>query len=159
MASRTAYVGTQNPGDILTSANFTKLPGGWIGDASAGATDTTGVTTETAITNATVTVTVGSNRRLKITGTAFVNRTVADGHIVGYIKESSTKLGRFCQIFPSSTSAFELQTGFCTVTPTSGSHTYYLSLERNTGTGTVGHFSGGGVSPAQILVEDIGPAS
>lgn len=153
MPVRTGYPGTHNAGDVLTSANFTKLPGGWIGYAEVTANQT-GITTVTDLTGLSVAVTAGTNRRLKITGSIRVTRTVADGYTTLYIRESSTNLN-----FGVTLSTLDF---FCVamavITPTAGSHTYKLSLERTTGTGTVG-IAAAAANPNFILVEDIGPSS
>lgn len=153
MAVRTAYPGTQNVGDILTSANFTKLPGGWIGYAEVTANQT-GITTITDLTSLSVAVTVGSSRRIKISAASRLTRTVADGYTTLYIREGSTKLSYGLIL---STLDFSMAASVI-LTPTSGSHTYKLSLERTTGTGTTG-IDAGTDHPTYILVEDIGPAS
>ena len=155
MAVRTAYVGTQVAGDVLTAANFTKLPGGWIGDASVTANQT-GITTVADLTNLTVAVTAGSSRRLRITAQAIITRTVNDGYVLMSIKEGATVLQQI-QIHPVSTDG-DTKSGSVTVTPSSGSHTYKLTLERGSGTGTVG-IAANASAPAFILVEDIGPSS
>lgn len=163
MAVRTSYVGTENVGDVLTKANFDKLPGGWLGYAEV-TTAQTGITTVTDLTNLTVTVTVGTNRKIRITGCSVVSRTVGDGIVVGSIQEGATELGRWCQMFPGA-ATFENACGSVVsspagafATPSAGSHTYKLTLTRNSGTGTVG-INPVGTDAAWILVEDIGPAS
>lgn len=155
MAVRTAW----NPavGDVITEANLEKLPGGWIGYAEVSANQAS-ISTETDLTGLSVTVTVGDSRRIRITGRGIVSRTVADGVTLGQIKESTTVLGRWCQHSPSATTEFGNEMGFCVITPSAGSHTYKLTLQRNTGTGTVTLNAGTG-SEASITVEDIGPAS
>jgi hypothetical protein len=48
--------------------------------------------------------------------------------------------------------------GSTVITPSAGAHTYKLTLQRNSGTGTVRIFADADV-PAFILVEDLGPSS
>lgn len=155
MAVRTAYPGTQAVGDVLTSANFTRLPGGWIGDVSVTANQT-GITTVTDLTSLTLTVTAGTSRRLYIEAQAIVTRTVNDGYSLLSIKEGATTLQQI-QIHSASTDGDTVY-GNVTVTPTSGSHTYKLTLERGSGTGTTG-IAANASAPAFIRITDIGPAS
>jgi hypothetical protein len=161
MAVRTAYPGSQSVGDVLTSANFTKLPGGWIGYAEVTANQT-GITTDTALTGLTVTVTVGTSRKIRITGVGVIERTVGDGQGIGYIKEGATKLGRWAQAnqvtVAQGSGSVVSNPGSTFTTPSAGSHTYFLTLERTTGTGTIQLDAAAG-TPAYILVEDIGPAA
>lgn len=152
---RTAYVGTENSGDVLTKANFDKLPGGWIGYAETTSSQS-GISAVTDLTSLSVTVTVGSNRRIRITGQADVTRTVASDLIVGRIKESTTNLGIWYAAATIGT--FNVGQAGCVITPTAGSHTYKLTLERSSGTGTCG-VNGAAGEPNWILVEDLGPAS
>lgn len=153
MTYRQTYPGTQAAGDVLTSANFSRLPGGWTGYAEVTAAQT-GITTVTDLTSLSVTIGVGTGRRIRITGHAEVTRTVADGLTVGRIAEGATQLGCWCVSFEGS---YDLAEGSVVIAPTAGTHTYKLTLERSSGTGTVG-ISAGTTDPAFILVEDIGPA-
>lgn len=156
MAVRTAYVSTQSPGDVLTSANFTKLPGGWIGYAEVTADQTT-ITSETDLTSLTVTVTVGSNRRIKITGHIRVNGSTTDNVAGLRIKESTTTL-QLASTYNPGTSSHTTLIGQVVLTPSAGSHSYKLSLETLTGGGNVS-LEASATNPAYILVEDMGPAS
>lgn len=156
MAVRTAYVGTQVAGDVLTAANFSKLPGGWLGWASATANQT-GITTDTDLTGLTVTVTVGSNRLIKVSAMAILSRTVADGVTTLKIKQDSTLINGDQTTHPG-TSFYQASPFALISAPSAGSHTYKLSLERTTGTGTVA-MSASATQPALILVEDLGPSS
>lgn len=117
-------------------------------------TSQTAITADTNLTGMSVTVTVGANRRIKVTCQAVVQRTVADGLALGFIKEDTVGIQVWCDFVPSNTSGF-LTTGSAILTPTAGSHTYAMSLGRSTGTGTIGTVSNA-QSPVFILVEDIG---
>lgn len=155
MPVRTSYVGTQIAGDVLTAANFSKLPGGWIGYAEVTANQT-GITTVTDLTGLTVTVTAGTARRLKITGRCLADSSVITDRIILSIKESATTFGQGYG-HPPAANEQETITAEATVTPSAGTHTYKLTLERN-GTGTVRMIAAATV-PAFIVVEDIGPAA
>jgi hypothetical protein len=152
---RTGFAGTTSVGDVLTSANITSLPGGWLGSVTVVASQT-GITTVTDLTSLSLTVTAGTSRRLRIWAQGILTRTVADGLTLLSIKEGATVLMQL-QAAPSNVNGDTI-TGFVDVLPSSGSHTYKLTLERASGTGTVG-LAASSTSPAYILAEDIGPAS
>lgn len=115
-----------------------------------------GITAETDLTGAAATVTVGSSRRVQITGFLHTTRTVADGTTRMAIREGLTVL-QTVDAQPNVASDTLLCFGSYVLTPSAGSHTYKLSLERVTGTGTVGS-TVTGTQVGFILVEDIGPA-
>lgn len=154
MTVRTAYPATESAGDVLTTTNFDRLPGGWIGYAETTSAQS-GITTVTDLTGLTVTVTVNTSRRIRITGQADITRTVSTDLVIGRVKEGSTNLG----IFYSAATIGTFNTGQagCVIAPTAGSHTYKLTLERSSGTGTCGVQAAAG-EPNWILVEDLGPA-
>lgn len=118
----------------------------------------TGITTVTDLTSLSVAVNVPySGHRVKITGWASMLRSVADG-ITGFlIRESSTTLARADAVFRAA-SEDTTKTVMAVIAPTSGAHTYKLSLERTTGTGTT-DLVANSIQPAFILVEDLGPAA
>jgi hypothetical protein len=159
MPVRTAYPGTQAVGDVLTSANFTKLPGGWIGYAEVTANQAGIGTGGADLTGLTVTVTVGTSRRIKVTG--FVrawSQTVANARIAFRVQESTTILNEVVvEGSPVAGNAGDGNQVVWVATPTSGSHTYKLTAGvLDTGTTTM---NAAATYPAFILVEDIGPAS
>ena len=157
MAVRTAYVATQAAGDVLTSANFSKLPGGWIGYAEVTA-DQTGITTITDLTSLSVAVTVNTSRRIQVTGHGnYLNDTIDEGGTV-YIRESSTTLNSY-GVWTSN--HLSIVRGFVVMwvgTPSAAAHTYKLSLARTTATGTIA-LKAAATYPAFILVEDLGPSA
>lgn len=157
MSVRTAYVGTQVAGDTLTAANFSKLPGGWLGYAEVTANQGS-ITTVADLTSLSVAVTVGTSRRLRITGHGVMASTVAGDVILGIIQEGASQLGRWAELQPQAANGFDIQEGSVILTPTSGAHTYKLTLQRAIGTGSVTLLAAGG-NAAFILCEDIGPAS
>jgi hypothetical protein len=156
MATRDSYAQDPSSGDILTAANFRKLPGGWIG-YNEGTTDQNTVTTAVDVTGCSVTLTPDNNRRLLITGQIFVEANAAAARAQIAILADGAQVGPAAHIrMETSGSA-----GRCSVrtsaiiTPTNASHTYKLQAAGVTGTINV-------LSSAQtafILVEDIGPAS
>lgn len=155
MAVRTAWPGTANTGDVVTEALIDELPGGWIG-YSIITTGQSSITSITDLTNLSVTVTVGANRLIRVTGVGSMVRSVADGITLGYIREGSTTLGRWGVFDATSANTNSpTQSGSVLLTPSQGSHTYKLSLEQLTGTGSSG-IQAGATFPAYILVEDLG---
>ena len=153
MAVRAAYDPTA--GEVLTAVNLEKLAGGWIGYADT-ATSQGPITAEADLTSLTVTVTVGTGRRIRITGYTWLSSNVADDVAAVYIKEGTTYLGRG-QVTCALASAGNTATGQAVITPTAGAHTYKLACARPTGSGNVTS----NASPSDlpfILVEDIGSA-
>ena len=94
MATKTAFPGTTSSGDVLHSADITKLPGGWIGYVEK-TTNQTGISSITAISGLSVTVTVGTSRTILITGHFGAFDVTSNCYVKGYIRESSTTLGVF----------------------------------------------------------------
>lgn len=169
MAVRTAYAGTAAEGDVYTAANHARMPGGWIGYAQVTAAqalqdaDSGGL--ETDLTGLSVTVTVGTNRRIRITGSGVlaIDDPLANPVCVGNIREGVTVLGRWAYfdlnaasglIFDRATLSFERSV---VLTPTAGAHTYKLTAWASAGADML--LFAGATQPAFILVEDIGPAS
>lgn len=161
MPTRTGYVGTQIAGDVLTAANFTKLPGGWIGYAEKTANESfSGV--ETAISGLSVTVTVGTDRRIRVTGAGVMVPTVATNtRAYGVIQQDSTGVGRFLEHYFRANDYEHRDEASVILTPSAGSHTYRLTClavdDSSAATGI--QVQASSVRPAFILVEDIGPAT
>lgn len=127
--------------------------GGQLGFGAQTATQS-GITAATDLTGATTTVTVGTGRRVKISAYTETTRTVADGTTRIRILEGATTL-QVIDEQPNVVSDLLSTTGMVILSPSAGAHTYKLSLERLTGTGTVGSTVGADLI-AFILVEDIG---
>jgi hypothetical protein len=155
VASRTAYPSVEVDGDILTAANFDRLPGGWIGYVEATTNQTT-ITTVVDLTSLSVAVTVGTNRRLRITGKVNFTSTVANDGAKLRIQESATVLNAADNTTPTGAGGVFIFAS-AVLTPTAGTHTYKLTLAR-TGTGTL-TMNASATEAAYLLVEDIGPAS
>lgn len=151
MATRTAYAPVA--GSVLTAANLAKLPGGWIGYIEVTASQT-GITTGSDLTSLTLTVTVGTGRRIRVSGLGQMLSTAGSPAFTPFIQilegatilqpavSSQTALGTTVSLAPS-----------VILTPTSGSHTYKLQAGANSGTWTMAASS---TAPAYILVEDLG---
>lgn len=128
--------------------------GGTLGYAQI-TSNITGISTETDLTGLSVTVTVGTGRRIRVSAFAPHARTVADGVTRLRIKESTTTLTMADgHVRAAGEGQIPLQAAVI-LTPSAGSHTYKLSLARDSGTGTVG-CTALSTNPAFILVEDIG---
>lgn len=158
MPTRTAFTPTATAGQVLTAAQVKQIPGGWLGYTEVTANQAVSTGTETDLTGLSVTVTVGASRRIKVSAVGIMSRSVADGITLGRIKEGATELARFSQHAPSAVTEFDAGAGWAIVTPSAGSHTYKLTMQRFSGTGTVTLNAAVG-SAAAILVEDIGPAA
>lgn len=156
MPTRDSYAQDPSAGDVLTAANFRKLPGGWVGYAE-GTSSQTGITTATDVTGCTVTLTPDSSRRLKITGQILAQASGAAARAILLILQDGTQVGPAGQQRMETTAS----AGQCTVrtsaiiTPTNASHTYKLQAQAGTGTINVPSDT----QTAWILVEDVGPAS
>lgn len=159
MSVRSTFIGSQNVGIFTPRDLIQSLPWGWLGYAQV-TTAQTGITVETALTGLGVTVNVGANRRLKITSQGMVDRTVADGLTIGWWRdEIGNVIGTWSRFISSLAGDQMVYNGHAVITPsTAGVHTYYMTLQRNSGTGTVRLYADAN-TPAFILVEDIGPAS
>jgi len=155
MAVRTAYVGTQSAGDTLSSANFTKLPGGWIGYAEVTA-DQTGISTgPTDLTSLTVTVTAGSSRRIRVTGYGRVIQQTSASAPQILIRDGSNNILQ-AAILNLASGSTAILCPSVVLTPSSGSNTYKLSGSVAAGTMDLEASS---IQPAWILVEDLGPSA
>lgn len=169
MPSRTAYAGTALTGDVYTAANHARMPGGWIGYAQVTATqaladaDSGGL--ETDLTGLAIAVTVGSNRRIRVTGSGVLtlDDPLGNPSCEGYIKEGATYLGQWASwdlnaasglIFDRASMSFERSV---ILTPSAGAHTYKLSAWASAGADML--LAASATTPAYILVEDLGPAT
>lgn len=144
------------PDEIVTADKMNELPKGILGYAAA-TSDQTGITSEADVTGLSVTVDVPAGRRLKITG--FINvlvDTVSDTTASLRVKESTTQLAQsYSRPVGNSRSAGQFV--MAVITPSSGSHTYKLTLQREVGTGSL-TVDAAADRPCFILVEDIGEA-
>lgn len=138
-----------------TPAAATGAPSSTLGYAETTTPQTIGaVGTDTDLTGLTTTVTVPAGRRIRIVGHTTLRTSVAGDKIVGYIKEGATYLGRWMQSDISQIGAYELGDGSVIITPSAGTHTYKLSVQRYSGTGVL-DTDNNTDRPGFILVEDI----
>jgi len=99
-----------------------------------------------------VTVNVKPGRLVRVSGQCFVTRTVADGFTQVLINEGANVLQNVAY---SNLLYSYVQQGAVLLQPSGGSHTYKLTIQFQTGTGTTG-IDAGPQYPAFILVEDLG---
>lgn len=159
MASRPAFPGTATNTTHLASED-NSLPGGWIGYVENTALNQGSIgSTITDVTSLSVTVTVNTSRKIKISGHVVMANDTAATQAWLSIREATTVLNQFRGPTPTATRA-ESFTVEWIGNPSSGSHTYKLSVQ-TAGTGTI--TAVGDVGPpariAYILVEDVGPSS
>jgi hypothetical protein len=156
MATRTSVVGTFATGDVLTEAHMDSLPAGWLGYIE----DTTGqgsITTEASLTGLSLAVTLNASRRIEVRCCATVQTTVAGDSIIYRIKEGATVIKAFPQAVTAAGGPGALGVEFSrTITPTAGSHTYNVTLQRSSGSGTLTHVADA-ANVSFLRVMDVGP--
>jgi hypothetical protein len=152
VATRTAY--TPVALAVLTASDLAKLPGGWLGDVQATAAQT-GVTAQVDATSLTLTVTVGTSRRILVSAFVPVNCITASGRATAYLMEGATQL----QVHPQSyiVGDYVALVPSVTLTPSAGSHTYKVQLAQAVA-GSLSTTSSA-TQPAWLRVDDIGPAA
>lgn len=128
--------------------------GGTLGYGEAGAVNQGTITTEVDVTGATATVTVGTGRRVKLTGQISVESTVANDEVTLQIKQDGVRVKLLAMTLPVANRGMPFPI-VGVETPTAGAHTYKLTVQRTIGTGiiTVANTSD---RAAFMLVEDIG---
>lgn len=158
MPTRTAVPGTLITNDIYTAAHVTSQPAGWLGYVEKLDLNQT-VINETNVTGLSITVTVGTSRRIRIKACVTCRLDdPAPARANLRIKESTTALQSALgtQGTVSTVSVLTLMPEVI-LTPTAGSHTYTVSGQRDQGAGNLIMTSTAN-NPAYLLVEDIGPA-
>ncbi len=137
---------------IVTATDMNGLPGGVLGYAQV-TSNQASISTVTDLTGLSVTVDVPANRRVRVTGRGGISQQSADGTHRGRIQESTTVLQDWAWgDLVNGTRTH--QQGSVVLTPSSGSHTYKLTLDTSAGTCTL---VAAADRPAFILVEDLGP--
>lgn len=115
------------------------------------------ITTLTDLTSLTATVTVGTGRSIKITGSIQLESSVGSDQFDLLIREGGVTLKLAQQTLSATANRAALYNTSVVLTPGAGAHTYKLSLDRSFGSGTAIM-----VATANricfILVEDIGAA-
>jgi hypothetical protein len=155
---RTTPGGTQVTGTPIPVSFGNGVAGGWIGYLPR-TSDQGGITTEAAISGVTVTVTVNTSRRLKVTGyTSGMTGTNVDTVGQLTVKQDGVAIA-YARVptWAASLSYNPPAVAIAIVTPSAGSHTYALFAQRVVGTGSV-TVAADTDRATFILVEDLGPA-
>lgn len=133
------------------------LPWGRLGHVIITASQT-GIGGETDLTGMAVTISTPANRILRIWASVRLDLTTAGDRAVLNIKEVATFLDN---LRTSATAAgaqpVTVEGSALVVAPSSGSHTYKLSLTR-IGSGTV-DLTASAAEPSFLMVEDVGPSA
>jgi hypothetical protein len=141
-------------GNDLTSAMLIRaFPLGWLGDAET-STDQGTFTALTDITALAVTVTVGTNRKIRVSAFVAASSSVANDSVGVQIREGGTSLQEAQFLVGLNTTVEVGQSISVPLTPTAGSHTYKVSMRRVVGTGNITFRAVSFV--CYLLVEDIG---
>lgn len=115
------------------------------------------ITSEVDLTGLTTTVDVGTDRMIKITGMVHIRGTSVENVGTLRIKESTTVLNAAQSFWTRTNADGELIAMAIVNSPSAGSHTYKLSLQMPTGSGSI-DMKASSTLIAFILVEDIGAA-
>lgn len=162
-SSRTGYVGTVSPGDVLTAANFSKLPGGLVSYAQITSSGS-GLTGFTAISGLSVSCPGTASRMYKITigaaGFALGGTGTVTADFVVYDATASAALSS--TIIAAAFAVGQNTQGFVChgYSQPGGAHNYQAVLQVAAGSGspTVGVIasaSSGAARTAYIMVEDV----
>jgi uncharacterized protein Veg len=148
--------GAWTPIDGSVVGSHTHLAGTTLGYAEVTADQGSITNTLTALTGLTVTVTAGSGRRLMIIGSTKVYSSVASDEFIVQVQQDNVEVGY--SGWDTVVAAGRPIATACPVivTPSASTHTYKLSLIRNTGSGTLTS-TAAATKPAFLLVQDIGP--
>jgi hypothetical protein len=130
------------------------VPRGVLGYAEV-TTSQNGITSETALTGMSVTVTADASRRIRVSWRLFLFKQTVDDTVLVSLHEGTTRLqegGRSVRA-----NWWDLVTDEVILTPASGSHTYKVHMTGGEGGGSV-DLVASSTRRAFILVEDIGAA-
>ncbi len=128
-------------------------PAGVLGYAEV-TSGQSGITSVTDLTGLSVTVDVPAGRKVRVTGRGGVSQQTGAGVHRGRIQEGATVLQDWSWgDLPAGERTHAM--GSVVVAPSSGSHTYKLTLDTSSGSTSLVAASD---RPAFILVEDLGPA-
>ncbi len=116
-----------------------------------------GITALVDVAGCAVTVNVAGNRRIRLTGQGNFYSSVAGDVVLGRFREDATQLGVWMRSAAHSANLPTMAAGSVILTPAAGTHTYKLSVARETGTGIVA-LGASPNNPCFIVAEDIGPA-
>lgn len=143
-------------GEEATAAKVTKLPRGWLGEATV-TSNQTGITTETAVTGLTASPTIPASRKIKVTVCLHIKSDTANDRWRVRVKADGTTLQDFRN--PDTSANLSDTAQFtATHTPSAGTIAYTVTVERTSGSGSLA-VEAAATSPASLLIEDIGPSS
>lgn len=148
--------------EVLTNKDLTGAtnsfpasnPRGVLGYAQATANQGGVTSPPVDLTGLSVAATVGTARRIRITGSVAANNATAGVNMILYINEGATRLQKRITIESAAGNEEGIHAEVI-LTPTAGAHTYKLQLEMG---GAGGNLIASATQPAFILVEDIGAA-
>lgn len=136
--------------------NFEAGPRGVLGNDEATANEvSTG--SEIALADLSVTVNVASGRKIKITASGEIQVATSGARAIGDIQMDTVDIARWADFTAHANTIIAQQHGSVVVEPSGGSHTFRLTLRRESGSGNITLVAAAG-RPATIVVEDIGPA-
>lgn len=159
MVTRTSYAGTATTGLTHLASHDNSYPGGWIGYAEATSSQTVS-TTDVDLTGLSVAVTVGSSRRILITGfIPAIETSVVDARFILKIRESTTTLAECTVLMGRTAASFAQAVCMAVETPSSGSHTYKLTGTYDSAGSGQATLNSSAAAVAFILVQDVGPSS
>lgn len=155
MTVRTPY--TPVALEILTAANFAKMPKGWVGFAKVTA-DQGSITTEASITSLTVTPVFEASRLYRCEVMCHVESTVTADRWRLRIKDAGTVIQDYRN--PDTTASLSDTAHFVGYIDggAAGSRTITVTLERTSGTGTL-TTRAAATTPATLEVTDFGPST
>ena len=156
MVSRVAGPGTFVTGSIHQHTEDNNMPGGLIGYATT-STNQGSITTMTDLTGLSQAVTVGANRAIRITGQLQLSSTATDLASL-HIREGSTTLNMSRLAWSVANTGETLHVEALVMAPSTGSHTYKLSVNRDSGSGTLTTAVSGTDRPGILLIHDDGPS-
>lgn len=147
----------QSSGDVLTAANYNKLPRSVVGYASVTAAQASIGTTYTDLTSLTVTWTATAGRLYRIEGHGMIFSSSGSPTTANFAIRTGSTTTAFVQ-GPTSGGYYSQFHVFALVAPSAGSVTYKLSaLCSGTSTPQI-TFQASTDAPGFILVEDLGTA-
>jgi hypothetical protein len=132
-----------------------EMPKGILGYAKVTSSQGS-ITSQTDLTGATVTVHVPPRRLIKVEYHSPLRSTVAGDRILLRAYEDSTELG-IAGIHVHNASQTLMISGVAVSEPAAGSHTYKLTMQRASGSGTVST-EASSTNPMYIIISDAGPA-
>lgn len=116
----------------------------------------TGITTIVDITGLTVTFTRPAGRRLKVTMTFPIQASAAGTRIDGIVADGANTILKLQSLTNATANLSDAMVVIHRFTSTGASQTIKGRVQRGSGTGTI-LVAASGSSPADILIEDIGP--